>query len=164
MNELETSFARSDQILPLIHILGAICFICAHVCIIMLIRIFSDKTDITNSNFEKIKFYLSRFNLFFGSFFLIIIVSGFFLSIGNNFKFADPMINAVIVTLWVLAVFILINFGYVYFKFYSFKKALLAGDKFEASEHLIIITKYFVPLNVAVSVLCTYLCVAVGRF
>ena len=141
-----------------------ICFVSAHICTIALVRAFIDKTNIEESNFDKICSFLAKFNLLFVMFFVMVTLSGLLLVSNSDFKFADPMINATIVTLWVLASFIVVNFLYIIYKFKTFKKALISGDTFEASEHLIIIVKYFIPLNLAVSVISAYLCVVVCGF
>jgi hypothetical protein len=39
-----------------------------------------------------------------------------------------------------------------------------AGDELEANEHLIIVVKYFIPLNIVVTLICVYLGVTVGEF
>ena len=94
----------------------------------------------------------------------IIAVSGFFLSSKNDYKFADPMVLAVITTLWVCVAFILVNFAYMHYKMVLLKKALKSQSDIEVKEHLIIITKYFIPLNIAISLICVYLGVTISEF
>ena len=86
------------------------------------------------------------------------------MSQGSDFKFSDPMIKGVLATLWTGVGFIILNFAYMHYKISSLKRALSAGDEFEANEHLIIIVRYFIPLNLAISLFCVYLGVTIGEF
>ena len=161
MNEF--GFARVTQILPLIHIIAVIFFINAQICCINIVRIYKNSDDICDEC-DKIKAHFTKYERSFLIFFAVIIISGNLISIGNDYKFADPMVTGIITTLWAAVVFILLNFAYIHYKILSFQKAVLAKNQIEASEHLIIIIKYFIPLNVAISLICVYLGVTIREF
>ena len=161
MNEIDLSFVKASQILPLIHILAVIFLVCAVVCMILIARIFMKNGQV---KFNAILSYLKGYERFFVLFLLCICASGFAMSQGSDFKFSDPMIKGVLATLWTGVGFIVLNFAYMHYKISSLKRALSAGDEFEANEHLIIIVRYFIPLNLAISLFCVYLGVTIGEF
>ena len=161
MNEF--GFARATQILPLLHILAVIFFINAQICCVYIIRIYKKSENICE-NCDNIKSHFSRYERFFLLYFAVIIISGYLISIGNDYKFADPMVTGIITTLWAASMFILLNFVYIHYKILSFQKAVLAKNEIEANEHLIIILKYFIPLNIAISLICVYLGVTISEF
>ena len=123
-----------------------------------------NQADAKDVKFTEILRYMKRYEQFFALFLVIVCVSGFFLADGRGFKFSDPMVKGAIATLWAGAGFILLNFIYMHYKISSLKRALDAGDELEANEHLIIVVKYFIPLNIVVTLICVYLGVTVGEF
>ena len=169
MNEIDTGFIKASQILPLIHILSVIFLLCAQICVFLIARIFINLSSKSQADAKDVKFaeilrYMKRYEQFFALFLVIVCVSGFFLADGGGFKFSDPMVKGAIATLWAGAGFILLNFIYMHYKILSLKRALDAGDELEANEHLIIVVKYFIPLNIVVTLICVYLGVTVGEF
>ena len=168
MNEIDSSFVKASQILPLIHILSVIFLVCAQVCVIFVVRAFmreqEHESKPLSAKFNEIMRYFRRYEQYFAIFLALVCISGFFLSNGSDFKFSDPMVKGVTTTLWVAAGFIVLNFVYIHYKILSFKKAVAAEDEFEANEHLIIVVKYFIPLNVAITLICVYLGVTIGKF
>lgn len=161
MNEF--GFAKISHILPLIHIIAVIFFINSQICCINIVRIYRKSDDICG-NCDKIKTQFYKYERSFLIYFAVIIISGYFISMGSDYKFADPMVTGIITTLWIAVLFILVNFVYVHYKILSFKKAVFNQNEIEANEHLIIILKYFIPLNIVISLICVYLGVTISEF
>lgn len=150
MNEINSSFARAEQVLPLLHIFSAILLISAQFCAIFCIRFYEKFSISIDKILNFIAFYEKIFFILFGC----LALSGIFMSRNS---FIDPMINAIFVTKWVCAIFIFINFIYMHYEILLLKKALQNGDNNQNSDFLAIITKYFTPLNIVVCFICVYL-------
>ncbi|MCI6988459.1 MAG: hypothetical protein MR902_02670 [Campylobacter sp.] len=161
MNEL--SFIKVEQILPFFHIFLVTIFISIHFCLISILLVFLKFPNTKRS----LKFLLKIFSAFIIScavLFTLIILSGAVLSMRESFEYSYPMIEGILVTKVILSFFILINFGYIIYRFYRLKNSILKNELDEIDEHIIIASKYFLPLNIAMSVLTMFLSVSMKGF
>ena len=70
------------------------------------------------------------------------------------------MVEEIINTKIVLILFILFNHFYIFYRMKELKKSILKDDNEAMMEHLVIIAKYFLPLNIALFAIGIYLGVA----
>ena len=156
--EINASFARVDHILPFIHLTSTILLVSAQMALVMVTVFFSKK--IYADFFRYVKFtVISFFILLF-----IIVVSGYLLSNGGDFKFSDPMIEGIINTKFGLSLLIACNLLYITQRFYMAKKAYKNSDTDEMNEHIIIAVRYFIILDIVLLFIAVYLGVALWRF
>lgn len=156
MSEVNSSFASLSQILPLLHTLSAIFLISAQFCAIVAIKIESK-----NRNFDQIYKIFPKFEILFGVFLAFGVLCGFCMNFSDEVKFIDPMIKAIIVTKSMIAILLLINFCYIHYQLNLVKKS---ENESEMKDYLIIISNYFLPLNIAFSVILVYLGVVIKGF
>lgn len=164
MSEVNIAFLRLDQITPLIHIGSVILLISTQISMVIIARYL-----LTRGKFERkiYKIIIKEFRKYayaISILLIFVVVSGFILSNGSSDKFADPMIEAMVRTKMVLYLFLLVNFGYIYYKFQLGKKYFLLGAIEITHENFILIFKYFFPLNIFVSFAGVYLGVAIRGF
>ncbi|NLY04215.1 MAG: hypothetical protein GXZ15_05180 [Campylobacter sp.] len=159
--QINASFARIDHILPFLHISSTILLISAQISLLMITMLFLKRSPKTYGEFfRKVK----NFMIVFFILLLVIILTGFLLSKGDDFKFSDPMIEGIINTKYAISILILCNFLYIFYKFDLAKKAFKKGEVDEMNEHIIIAAKYFIILNICLLFIAVYLGVAIGRF
>ncbi|AII14597.1 putative membrane protein [Campylobacter iguaniorum] len=152
-----TAFARLDQIAPFVHISSAALFIAIELSIVIFARYFFKDIDQNTHRYELIlkeckKFFIAQICVMF-----MICLSAIFLINTNEFKISDPMVQAIVATKWALMAFIILNLGYMTYKFDLAKKAFLSDELLETHENLVLIIYYFTPLNIALSFLSIYL-------
>lgn len=159
MYEVNSAFARVEQILPFFHILSISAIIALQTSVIAIVIFFMKSSQ----DKKNLKFLLFSLNLFFFLFILLlalIVTIGYLLLDSNNIKFADPMVEEIINTKIVLILFILFNHFYIFYRMKELKKSILKDDNEAMMEHLVIIAKYFLPLNIALFAIGIYLGVA----
>lgn len=152
------SFFRFEQILPFIHISGAILFISAQFVVVFLTKYALKNPDYLKSAINNLK------RLFLAWIVLVIIIclSGFLLS--NSPKTADPMLKAIIATKWAVVGFVIVNICYMIYRLNLAQKSLLNDDIIITKENFILICYYFTPLNIVLSFVSVYLGVSVSEF
>lgn len=165
LNEINCAFARPEHILPLIHVVSAIFLISAQLnCVFSMGPLIENKNTQKESKFAKAIILFQTYEKYFLLFSCISTFSGFLISITTDYKFQDPMIEGVTATKLAIFIFMSINFCYMKLKFISFKNFVKENDSIQAKENLIIIFKYFMPLNIIISLIAVYLGIVIRGF
>ncbi|NLK67514.1 MAG: hypothetical protein GX282_08585 [Campylobacteraceae bacterium] len=159
--EIDSSFARVEHILPLLHIISAIFIISSQVVLICLTRFFTFYVD---KNYGELFKQIKRIVVVILTLLLLLVLTGFLLSNGDDFKYSDPMMQSVIHTKYAISILIFCNFGYVLYRFSLAKKACKDANLEEMKEHLIIAINYFVVLDIFILLISVYLGVVMAEF
>ncbi|QKF65016.1 hypothetical protein [Campylobacter corcagiensis] len=158
---IDASFARVEHILPFLHLTSLILLMSVQLSLVMVTNFFIKKTyKVSAEFFRQIKVVLA---LLFGLLFAMV-MTGYFLSLGGDFKFSDPMVGGIINTKYALTFLITCNMIYVGYRFYLAKKAYKASQIDEMIEHIIIATRYFVILDVILLFIGVYLGIVIRSF
>lgn len=163
MSEINFAFARADQILPLFHVLSAIFLVAYQFGVVMSVKNMA-KYPFSIENITRILAILDRYKRVFLIIFCINMLTGILVSMSDDYKFLDPMVAAIIATKVAIGAFMLMNFFYIHYKILSLKNSLKNANKIEINEYIIIITSYFIPLNLVLGVLAVYLGMVIGGF
>lgn len=159
--EINASFARVDHILPFLHITTLVFLVAVQISLILTTNFFIKKSYKINDEFFRCAKFVIM--ILFGLLFTMIL-TGFLLSNGSDFKFSDPMVEGIITTKYALCFLIMCNLSYIVYRFYLAKKAYISGENDEMIEHIIIAVRYFVVLDVILLFIGVYLGVVMGRF
>lgn len=159
--EIDSSFARIEHIVPLLHIVATTFIVAIQVAILYLVNFFTKHID---KNYNELFKYSQKIYKVFFILFFIIVVTGFLISNNGDFKYSDPMIRSVINTKYAIAFFVACNFSYIIYRFSLAKKAYKETNLDEMKEHLIIATKYFIVLDICILLLSIYLGVVIVGF
>lgn len=153
-----------SHILPFFYELNVLLFIGIEISIIVLAR-FLFKNNLANEKYYQsfMKFLRVFFNIKF-ILLIFIAISGAVIAYSDSFKISDPMINALVKTLWTLFGFIIINIVYMVLKLKNARKAYIKSNFIEVQEKLILICFYFTPLNLVISFMCVYLGIVFRNF
>lgn len=163
MQGYDIAFARLGYFMPFLHITFVIFFVGFQAGFWFLFRYFLDENS-------KAKFYAKTLNVlrnFIVAIFVflaLIAITGLLIGQSDELKSADPMANAILATKYTLCGFLALNTAYM---FYCYTKALRAfrGDEMiECFENILVIARYFMPLNLVISLVATYLGVAYRGF
>ncbi|AQW80666.1 hypothetical protein [Campylobacter pinnipediorum] len=157
------AFARLGQFLPFFHIASVILFIGMQIGFWYVLKFFlkeeSSKETYSNTlNALKIFWYMILIGLF------LIVVTGSCVQVTDAMKSADPMANAILGTKYTLFGFLTLNVFYMFYCYQKSKNAFLVDEMIECYENIIVIIKYFIPLNIIISLVATYLGVAYRGF
>lgn len=153
MNEINTAFLRSEQILPFLHVLGVILLISLQIVAITLIKTLDDMKILN----KFLKFFMFSFFAILG----VILVSNTVFYDSSDLKFADPMFEGIVLTQFAVFIFLIINHIYISYKILQLSRTQNSDD---IAEHLIIIGNYFIPLNICVSLFAVFLGVVMKVF
>lgn len=157
------AFAKIEHILPFLHICLSIFLISIQVSTSLLL-IFFLKIDNTKKSIKLIFKFLKFFNITVIFILSGVAISGFFLS-GQNFtKFSDPLVDGVVLTKYTLGLFVLINFLYILYQTKLMKNSILNNDLEQIEDRSIIISNYFLPLNIVVCLIAVYLGIVIKGF
>lgn len=158
---LDASFAKVEHILPFLHITSLILLISVQLSLVVVTNFFIKGTyKINGEFFRQIRVVLA---LLFGLLFAMVL-TGYLLSGGGDFKFSDPMVEGIINTKYALSFLITCNMLYIGYRFYLAKKAYKASEIDEMTEHIIIATRYFVVLDVMLLFIGIYLGIVIRSF
>jgi uncharacterized membrane protein len=95
---------------------------------------------------------------------LILISASWMMNIGLGFEYASPITSTFVhikETIWLFLVF---NFGFMYWKFLNAKKAFKTRDFFEVNENLILVINCLVPLNLLLALAAAFMGVTIRGF
>ena len=95
---------------------------------------------------------------------LIVIVTSLFMHWGLSFKTGNPTTYVFIHIKEALWTFMTFNFIYMFFKYTKAKKGLESENYIEVEENVILIVRYFIPLNLVLSIVCVYFGVVLRGF
>lgn len=166
MAEYNIAFARLGQFFPFLHVASVTLFLGIQVCYLVVAGYFLRQ----HSNNEELvsEILLKSFKTlgFLTIIFMILVaVSGFFISSFDfSIKAADPMARAIIATKHALCMFLVLNIAYMIYCYKNCIKAKENDEFIEFYESFVIIVKYFIPLNLVVSLGAIYLGVAYRNF
>ena len=164
MNEINTAFIRLSQILPTMHILFAVFVIALQVAVVLCCEMFVRLPHSEHSRAVFIKM-LKYFCLAFGAVMVLSAISGA-LQVGTaRLRYLDPMSESALMTKFTLFAFFFINLGYIAYRIFLIGRAARACDAGASDDALIdsviIIGRYFVPLNIVVCIIAIYIGVAI---
>ena len=94
---------------------------------------------------------------------LIILVSTT-MSVGLGFEYANPTLYSIIHMKEAFWIFMAFNFLYMYFKLRSAKKFYKRRDFFEVHENLGLIVNWFIPLNLIMTLIASYVGIIIRGF
>ncbi|OPA71810.1 hypothetical protein BB381_07240 [Campylobacter pinnipediorum subsp. caledonicus] len=157
------AFARLGQFLPFFHITSVIFFVGLQIGFWYVLKFFLKENSTKESyndvlNALKIFWYMILIGL------LLIVVTGSFVQVADIMKSADPMANAILGTKYTLFGFLTLNVLYMIYCYKKSKNAFLVDEMIECYENIVVIIKYFIPLNIIISLVATYLGVAYRGF
>lgn len=152
----EAAFMKIEQLLPfLLSSFGSL-FIAAQISLIIFCH-YQKEDKIALRELKR--FFTAIFTLF-----ACLIFFGFIAWWQQGNIFFDPMKEAIITTKIAVSLFIVVNLGYMYYKFISAKKAFAKNESIEIHENIVLIAYYFTPLNIVLSILSIYLGIALRDF
>lgn len=163
MQTYDIAFARLGQFLPFLHIASVIFFVGFQAGFWFILKYFLKEDSRPRVYKETLK-AIRNFGIIIVCFLIMIAITGLFVGVEDNIKSADPMANAILATKYTLAGFLTLNIVYMA---YCFKKALKAfenNELIECYENILVVIKYFIPLNLIISLVATYLGVAYRGF
>lgn len=152
----EAAFMKIEQLLPFLLSSFGSFFIAAQVGLIIFCHYQKD-SKITLRELKR--FFVAIFALL-----VCLVFFGFLSWWQQEHIFFDPMKEAIITTKIAVSLFIVVNLGYMYYKFISAKRAFIKNEPIEISENIVLIAYYFTPLNIVLSILSIYLGIALRDF
>lgn len=155
--EYNIAFARLEYFLPFLHIASVVVYAGALLGFTLVGR----KLLVSESR-ERFAILLSVFKSFsaiiLASLFLILISAGVLLI---NYKrvaeVTDPMAEAILATKAALWIFLLLNTLYMLYHYKKSARAFSQKDMIQTHESLILIVYYFMPLNLLITIVASYL-------
>lgn len=93
----------------------------------------------------------------------VILASGAYMSSVSP-KIHEPFVEMIVVAKLLLLLFFAVNLLYMVAKFVGAKRAFLRDEQILFEENLILITVYFTPLNLVLTLMATYLGLAFRVF
>ncbi|MGH1600484.1 3-isopropylmalate dehydratase [Campylobacter majalis] len=157
------AFARLGQFLPFLHITTCVFFIGIQAGFSMIYRRFMQE-DESKEYYERLVKTLGDFIYTLVICVILIAVTGTFVNEADSIKSADPMVKAILATKYTLSTFIAFNVSYMAYAYYKAKKYIANDDLIQCHENLLVIVKYFSPLNLIISLVAIYLGVAYRGF
>lgn len=152
----EAAFMKIEQLLPFLLSSFGSFFIAAQVGLIIFCHYQKDSKIALR---ELKRFFVAIFALL-----VCLVFFGFLSWWQQEHIFFDPMKEAIITTKIAVSLFIVVNLGYMYYKFISAKRAFIKNEPIEISENIVLIAYYFTPLNIVLSILSIYLGIALRDF
>ncbi|CZE47009.1 hypothetical protein [Campylobacter geochelonis] len=159
--EINAAFAKAEQILPFLHIIFAMSIVSIQVVLLIGSRYFLKNFS---DDYKMVLSFCKKFEISFIILFMLLVLSGFIMSKNGDFKFSDPMVEGILNTKFILSGFILLNFGYIYYKLMMIRKNIEKNEVEEVYDNLVIATKYFTSLNIGLCVIGIYLGVVIVEF
>ncbi len=153
------AFMKMEHILPFLHIsLGAL-LITLFVAFALVGRwcLARDKSELISGFFWQ---WLAAV----GAILAALGASGAGLFTRQNLAMTDFMAEAIYATKWGILAFMVLNLTYISYKFMAAKRAISLSDNTCASENLVLIIHYFVPLNAILGFVGIYLGVSFREF
>lgn len=92
-----------------------------------------------------------------------IILSGFAIVVGLDFKGGNPATNVIVHTIEALTFLASINFIYIYFKYKEALKYFKKSENIQTHENLELIFRYIFPLNFILGIASIYFGVIIGQ-
>ncbi|WP_033916345.1 hypothetical protein [Campylobacter sputorum] len=145
---IDIAFAKLENIAPFLHILSVAVFLGVNINGWLGAKFVFRRFVINEDNVEIVFCAIKKFGIIVYLSMSIILLSGFFLVNRNVLKMADPMLEAIIATKFAIFLFVLINLFYMAFRFKKSLNAKKQQDYLEVRENLVIIFRYFTPLNI----------------
>lgn len=118
---------------------------------------------------EKIRYtrymkMVQRYMLYLVPVMLVIVVTSVFMHVGLGFKAGNPTTYVMVNTKEALWTFIAFNFAYMYMKYLKAKKGLEEQNFIEVEENIILMVRYFIPLNLVLALISVYFGVILRGF
>ncbi|ASM37397.1 hypothetical protein [Campylobacter sputorum] len=145
---IDIAFAKLENIAPFLHILSVAIFLGTSINGWISAKFVFRRVAINEDNVELFFYAIKIFGIVIFSSMIIIFLTGIFLIGDNLLKIADPMLEAIIATKFAIFLFVLINLCYMAFRFKKSLNAKKRQDYLEVRENLVIIFRYFTPLNI----------------
>lgn len=145
---IDIAFAKIENLVPFLHILGVAILLGANINACLMARFVFKRIVVSEDNIDFIFASINRLAVILISSMLLIFISGSILMEKNVIKMADPMLEAIICTKIAVFLFVSINTVYMGFRYKKARDAKKNQDFLEARENLVIILRYFIPLNI----------------
>lgn len=145
---MDIAFAKIDSIPPFLHVLGFAVFIGINISGWLSAKFVFRRSEINEDNVELVFSAMEKFAINIALSMLIIFLSGIFLINNNILKMSDPMLEAIVGTKIAIFIFVSINLCYMAFRYKKALNAKKKSDYIEIRENLVIILRYFTPLNI----------------
>ncbi|MGP1484715.1 MAG: 3-isopropylmalate dehydratase [Campylobacter sp.] len=162
MPEFDIAFVKTSHFLPFAHIISVIVFVGFQAHFWLMAKFFIDGSS-QKREYELIITMARRLCLVIYLSLFVIAITGALLRVQDVIKIADPMMDTILTTKWALFGFLLTNIVYTTYRFRKALKSIKNAQYIELHENLIVIIYYFIPLNIAFSLLAVYLGVAYGN-
>ena len=161
MQEYNIAFARLDYLIAFLHFAALSFLIGLQAAIWACARFFIKEQNANEEQYASFIKFFDKFYLATAMLLATLALSEVAISLGiDPIKSADPMANAINATKWGLEAFLAINLAYMLYGRKKAQKTLKNNESTELYESLIVIVSYFIPLNLAVSLVIIYLDVA----
>lgn len=159
--ELFGSFSR---IIVFFHVLSAAILIGS-----MFVLRFIIKPVLMTIEDEEVKFQrcielLDRYAKIILPVMLFLVSASLLMTVGLGFEYASPITFTMIHIKEAIWLFLAFNFGVMYWKFLSAKKAYKKRDFFEVGENIILIVNCLIPLNLILSLMALYIGIVIRGF
>lgn len=145
---IDIAFAKIENLVPFLHILGVAILLGTNINAWLLARFVFKRIVVSEDNIGFIFASINRLAAILISSMLLIFISGAILIENNVIKMSDPMLEAIIGTKIAVFLFVSINTAYMGFRYKKAIDAKKDQDFLEARENLVIILRYFIPLNI----------------
>lgn len=160
---IDIAFAKFENIVPFLHVLGAAIFIGANINVWFVSRFIFKRIVINEDNVDIIFCAIDRFAIVLFASMSLIFLSGMFSMDKNILKMADPMLEAIIATKLAIFGFVCLNIGYMIFRYKKALNAKKEKEYLEVRENLVIILRYFTPLNIVCMCFAIFLGINFGN-
>lgn len=162
MIDPDIAFVKLSQLIPLFESIFLSMFIGVQFSVWIFGKFIFSEQSIEHINFKAVFKGAKIFTYIILISFLGLIIADILISSQKNMSV--PMINALIKTKWALFVFLGLNLGYMIYKSNKAKEAYKQKELLFCRENIIIITRYFMPLNLIITIGSMYLGISIKEF
>ena len=165
MSHQEIAFIKFDQIVLFLHVTFVALFVGLQAGLVLTGSYFVKSKFEDKERYHILLHIIRRFGLaIFALVIGIALTSLTMIFYFDDGKMQNPMASAIIATKWAIELFLVLNLGYIFYKYKTAIKALRSHEMIELNESLIVIIYYFTPLNLLASLGALYLGISYKDF
>lgn len=165
MSHYDIAFIKFDQVVLFLHVCFVALFVGLQAGLVLVGSYFIKNKFEDKERYHILLHIIRRFGIAIFTLVLCIAVTSLVMIYGSECnKTANPMASAAAATKWAIELFLVLNLGYIFYKYKTAIKALRSHEMIELNESLIVIIYYFTPLNLLVSLGALYLGISYKDF
>ena len=165
MSHQEIAFIKFDQIVLFLHVTFVALFVGLQAGLVLTGSYFIKSKFEDKERYHILLHIIRRYGIAIFTLILCIAVTSLVMIFGSECnKAANPMASAAAATKWAIELFLVLNLGYIFYKYKTAIKAFRSHEMIELNESLIVIIYYFTPLNLLASLGALYLGISYKDF